>query len=605
MAIEQPKKTSEQPNLHEILKGIEGRKGFLDYHDIETEIRQVWQKFSTERPPFEWLSEIIAFQFMEEYRGNIEGYGDYFGPMMEATSADGTPIRAPDAKLVTAEMIAYWAERAKSSQHPVMAARYAGLVFDLSKIVTGKAASFEIAEIYFNNLLKISEDRLQEHEKDIVHKLERAIHVAISLKNEGWLAKARQETLACQNRINRDDAPGYWAIAHRLLIENKKSQITGEEEKQIINGLENRLSSLELKIVDGQMADPWNYETAAEPLANYYKRKNSKTDLERIVTIWGNAFEKAIETVSGMLASSWLQHIHEIYIRYGFKDKAEWVAKKLHDVGESVIEELKPHSVEVQIPKEEIEKFVAAFTNADIERALARLAIHFIPDKKETLEMVHKLAKENPFSYLVTRQIMDSDGRVVAIVNSPDVDPEGHIIQQITMEMGLRSVFFDDVAAGIDKKFGWNKENLLNFIYKSPCFQDERKGIIEKGISAYIEGDYLVSAHLLIPQIEEAVRTILEMFGGAVLEKNRQSEGFKYKTLDKLLREEAIQHVLGDNLSFYLRVILTDPRGLNLRNDVCHGLIKDNGIHRIHINRIIHVLLCLGLLRPKEKRDGE
>lgn len=592
-----PKEEMSQPDLQKLLNSIETRKELLDYHDIETEIRKAWQDYSQEQPPFEWLSEVLAFQFMEDHRGKIEGYGDYFGPMMEAVSADGTPIRIPDAKLVTPDMINYWTERAKSSQHPVMAARYAGLVFDLSKVVTGKSASFEVAELYFNNLLKISEDSLQEHEMDIVHKLERALNVAVTMKNEEWLAKARQEVLACQDRINRDDAPGYWAMAYRLLIENKKSKVSAEEEKQVIDGLENRLSSLELKTVDGKIADPWNFQSAAEPLANYYKRKGNKEDLERVVATWGNAFEKAIESVSGMLASSWLQHVHEIYMNYGFKDRADKIAIKLREAGESVVDELSEHTFQLEVPKAEIDNLVNAVTDKDLDTSLVRLALNFIPKIEKTRDRINQMSGDSPVAFLFSRQIIDEKGRVVAIVGPYDTDPTGHIVQQMTQEVDINGIYFHPVLEGIIEKFGLDTKSLMDFVSKSSVLKPERLSSIERGVTAFFEKDFFVAAHMLIPQIEEGIRNLHELFGGAVL-KPRRGGGYHYKTLDELLREDIVQQVLGEDFAFYMQVILTDARGWNLRNDICHGL--RSGISENQIQRVIHILLCLALIQPKE-----
>jgi hypothetical protein len=587
------------PDLNELLKAIESRDGFLDYHGLDAQIMNTWREFSDEALPFEWLSEVLAFQFMEEYPSQIEGYGDYFGPMMEGTSADGVPVRIPDVRQVTKEMIAYWAERAKSSSHPVMAARYSGLIIDLSKIVTEKAPAYEIAKIYFENLIKISQERLQEHEMDIVHKLERALQIAISFKKDDWLSRAREEIIAYQSVADRDDAPGYWAMAYRLLIENKKSGITAEQEKDIIDNLERRLSSIELKTREGEIVDPWNFETAAQPLANYYKRKNRKEDLSRVVTIWGNAFETAIESVSGMLASSWLQHIDEVYSLYGFKDKSEAVAIKLREAGKGVKDDLSEHEFSVEIPKEEIERIVKAFTDDGLETALIRIAMQFIPKVEKTKEQVERLFKSSPLSYMIPRQLMDEKGRVVAVVGPYEADQNGHIVQQMAQEIDIdSSIYLHPVVEEAINSLGLNEATLMEFISKSSVVKSDGLSIIKKGVASFFEKDFFVFSSLVIPQIEEGIRNLQELFGGAVLKPNRGG-GYNYKNLEELLREDIVTQALGQDFVFYARVVMTDARGWNLRNDVCHGLRKE--VSENHALRIIHILLCLALIRPKEQ----
>ncbi|WP_367270581.1 DUF4209 domain-containing protein [uncultured Rikenella sp.] len=44
--------------------------------------------------------------------------------------------------------------------------------------------------------------------------------------------------------------------------------------------------------------------------------------------------------------------------------------------------------------------------------------------------------------------------------------------------------------------------------------------------------------------------------------------------------------------------LLTDNRGWNLRNEVCHGLTEISQFDQMTVNRIIHALLCLGRSCP-------
>jgi hypothetical protein len=46
----------------------------------------------------------------------------------------------------------------------------------------------------------------------------------------------------------------------------------------------------------------------------------------------------------------------------------------------------------------------------------------------------------------------------------------------------------------------------------------------------------------------------------------------KYRTLDTLLSDEAFQDTFGEDTAFFFRIMLTDQRGFNLRNDICHGI---------------------------------
>ena len=92
----------------------------------------------------------------------------------------------------------------------------------------------------------------------------------------------------------------------------------------------------------------------------------------------------------------------------------------------------------------------------------------------------------------------------------------------------------------------------------------------------------------------------MESSGGAVLKKNRQG-GLQLLTFDALLRSEQVLQCSGKDITFYFRVLLTDQRGWNLRNDVCHGISTSNRFNAITADRVMHVLLCLS--RAREQKD--
>jgi hypothetical protein len=71
------------------------------------------------------------------------------------------------------------------------------------------------------------------------------------------------------------------------------------------------------------------------------------------------------------------------------------------------------------------------------------------------------------------------------------------------------------------------------------------------------------------------------------------------KNFDDLLREEAVVKTLGENVVHYFRVLFTDQRGWNIRNDVCHGITPLAAFSPQLTDRILHALLVLAVLRAR------
>jgi hypothetical protein len=64
--------------------------------------------------------------------------------------------------------------------------------------------------------------------------------------------------------------------------------------------------------------------------------------------------------------------------------------------------------------------------------------------------------------------------------------------------------------------------------------------------------------------------------------------------------DSLIVKVFDKDAALYFRVLLTDQRGWNIRNNVCHGIIPFSAFNRAMSDRLIHALLCLALVRKGE-----
>jgi hypothetical protein len=109
--------------------------------------------------------------------------------------------------------------------------------------------------------------------------------------------------------------------------------------------------------------------------------------------------------------------------------------------------------------------------------------------------------------------------------------------------------------------------DLRDHLLKSPVFGKEKGPILERGLAAYLDGEATVAAPMLIPQVEDALRNFLRLSGGSTYKQHRLG-GLMLKVFDDLLREDAVERSLGENVVHYFRALFTDQRGWNIRNDV-------------------------------------
>jgi len=590
-----------QKPISEIIDSLDILSEPIAEHKISREVNSFIKEKDKEDIPYQWLAEAMAFDFVENYQNKETSWGTYYGPMMVLNNEDGTATESPSIQLLTPEIIEYWEERSKNAVHPILKLRYADLVWDFSKNIKGEPPHFSVAQTIIDSAIAVAEQNCHEYETDIITKLERALSVGLSINDSERINSLRDTIIQYEDKIAKDEKPGLWGFSFDLLLKNKKIPLSDALKQKIINDLENRLSKLS-DTSQKENLEPWAAKAAAIRLAQYYRSINQTDDVKRVLLKFGAAFEAASEDASAIQASAWLQRVHSIYLEYGLRTEAEQISINLKEIGPKVNEEMKPISHEMEISHEDMQNYVDSIIGDDLESTFVRIAVHYVPKKDKTENQLKNLAKNAPISYLFPRQIQDHQGRPVAFIGPLEDDLIGNIVHLTAQNMGISTVFLRRVIEESISRFKITPDKIIDYMYKSPVFDQDKKEIISSGITVYLSNEHLSAIHLLIPQIENAFRTLVEHTGGSVLKPSRGG-GMHLKTLDELLRDQRIIDVFGEDMALYFRILLTDQRGWNLRNDVCHG-ISPAATFQVNISdRIFHIFLCLGLVRYKKNNS--
>ncbi|HEY4325938.1 MAG TPA: DUF4209 domain-containing protein [Mucilaginibacter sp.] len=574
------------------------KKG-IDEREISNALRQLIPE-NPEEVFIELKAELIAFDFAENYRSEKTGWGTYFGPMFVMNNGDGTATESPSISLVDATMIDYWEERASDAVNPILKARYSGLVWDFKHKITGISPSHEIAKIYIRALIDTAAGDYHRYPTATFGKLKRALTLAIAINHEELIRQAKNGIIGYENGHAKDDKPGLWGYSFDLLVNNKKVNLSNEEEQQIVGELENKLARLTATDSSDQKINPWAAEAAAERLGNYYRKAGDSENSRRVILSIGDAFQKILDEGSAMQVSGWLDHLFKLYNKFNLKEEAAEILLKIREVGPKAAQELKPVTHEFNLPKDEFEQYIKEMTDGEKEDILFKIATQYLPNKEEVKKEIFKLRNSAPFVFLISQQLQDEKGRVVATVGSLDDDLDGHIVRQVSQNLSFSAPFLRSVIQRAIDARGLSKDDILKFIQKSPVVDENRYPIIERAINAYFDKDYMVFVHLAIPQIEEAVRNIVEMAGGNVL-KTARGGGYHLRTFDDILRDDIIKEALGEDFADYYKMLFTDQRGWNLRNNVCHGMTRPRNFNNQTSDRVLHALLCLTLLEIKPK----
>jgi len=586
-----------------VLKGYDGTPGPFREGESTDAIGRLLKEHSDridELKP-KVAPDMMAFHFASGETDVPSRWGTYFRPTFTAEATDGELIEVPSIKDVTVDILECWELRCDQFQNPIMRARYADLVWDLSKPSVGKKADVRFARIAIDSYVQIAKEKRCECVHECARRLERAMSIALSINDPTRLELVKNSLLALVQSFADHGKLAAWTHAYDLMARGRKGLFSSDQEHQIIGGLERCLSTFSDRTGNPEAYDPWQGKGIALRLAEYYWRKSRSSDAQRVVAAWGKAFEGLCEQAMPLLAMGWYEWVYSAYLQYGLRDEAERVLRLQKEKGLQAKDDMGQIRVKQEISKKEIEEALEDLLKGNLGEALAGVAICFLPRSQEEGKSLRGLAKEHPLLGRLSISVV-SEGQVVARAGSVEEDFDKRLIKHLSDTTAHAALY---LAICLDKTvehYQATAGQVLDLLYRSPLYDPDRRLLLGKGIEAYLSGDYPIAIHVLVPQIEHMLRRYLGMIGGTVNRRDRHGN-YQEKTLNDILWEPALRQGMGDDLTLYLRMLLADQLGWNVRNRLAHGLMGMDELTKPVADRVFHVLLLLGLFRPGKECD--
>ena len=548
-----------------------------------------------------FLSEASAFLFYER-RDCDSVWGTYFAPTFTATTLDGKEVRNPDVAQFKASVVEHWEHRTGETKNPVLRARYADLVWDLKKVISGKAAEAEFARIAIDAYIEAVERSFHTIEIESIQWLERALDLARSINDHRRTRQVVEAMFKFYDKYASPQHIGTWAFLFDDLY--GKKFITPEEEEGIIARLEAKLAETSDE-TNPKSFDPFGAGESAERLSQIYSKKNQTADVHRVIKAYGRSFEFAAREASPMLAMAWLQPVIERYQQVGLRDDAERAQIASSQKGKNIEADMKLVSASVEIDQERIENFIAVTTRGNLHDALIKTAVRFIPDVENARKLLKEIADKHPLQALIG-VVKVADGQIVAREGSVEDDPEGRLVGQLAQNIAVSQFFLVQVLDRIRREYKPTAEQIAEVLFDSPLFHTEARPLILEGLNAYLAGDFVKAIHVLIPQIEAVLRNFLGLLGIPTNKSVPRQPGImQVKNINDILATQRVKDAVGENLWRYWHVFLADKRGHNLRNRMAHGLVGMQEMIRPVADQVLHVVLTLSLIREQRPEATE
>lgn len=581
----------------------------------------LWSQLVTSAPPPENCSdlerrgvvaELSAWRFMRSSDPNSGPWGIYWGPLASGKTADGKDFHNPDILDIDPDIIQHWVNRALSLQSPALRARYADLAWEIGKarrrdaVGPAKRAFLignprTLASIAIDGYLDAVEGGQLGNEHDCWEYLDRAVQLSLMINDSVRTVRAKVALFNYQRLlVSRPERFLWWRLDDLTRANRRQLNLNEEENQEIIAGLEEALA---------RSANPENLESfdphaamqAADRLAKLLADRPE--DAQRVVKVGAGAYEAAAAKVSAMLAIAWLEDLIPRYRSAALIEDAKRVEDAIVSREKDAKKEMSRHSVTVEIPAEQVQKWIDAVAGETADHALSRVAQSCLLTEDSSQRSVETMMVHAPLMSLFSTTIMGRDGFTEATIGSVKDDIVGHALKHAAEQFSQRAQLLHLLLHQTMGKHGLDIEAFLEHARSVPWFALHREPLLREGLMAWFDGDPVKAIHVLVPQVEAACRDLLDFTGGSIRKFNPLTGGFEVIGMGAVLNHPRFVEGVPKDIRFHLRALYCEPRGINLRNHLAHGLTTKDALGVPMANWVVHSVLLLGTLELIEATD--
>jgi hypothetical protein len=422
-----------------------------------------------------------------------------------------------------------------------------------------------------------------EHWVPSLERLERAVRLARQVEPKGELPRRVLSHLEARVLHFDGEDPSYFSLKAMEILDEFKF------------GDSATLANISGRIADASCSSG-DFERARchyAVQARFLRRAGQVDEAEAALCIRAECYVQEAE--SQELAGSYIaaRHFWEaaeqaFRNRPSLRTRLPQVRDRLVEAGRRTLQEMKTATTDEFDISDEINAVQSrlrglAWDDAFFQFALLLPLIDPAKLRQDTIDHL----RSNPLQSFIKADIFDYAGRKIAVrppLGTGDSKQEDAAIEGF-MDEGARiqrhllvHAFLAPAVRVMKDEHAIDEDAVEALIKDSEFIPDGRLSLFVKAIVAGFRFDFSTALHLLIPQGENALRHLLEQQG--VVARNIDQDGVEEVWgVERVLGHEKLTAMLGDDLAYELRTLLSGRLGPNLRNLVAHGLLDENSLN--------------------------
>ncbi|WP_419792120.1 DUF4209 domain-containing protein [Staphylococcus chromogenes] len=504
----------------------------------------------------------------------------------------------PNIKKFTDGQIKYYEQRLDETNNIFLKARYSDFLFEYGNKKTTKN-KYEISQYLLSCLVDLIPHYSYEFSNTSV--LARLVEVSLLIGDREKLKKAVELIYLYISEFDDNNEYNCLYELSKLTREILKSKY-----KKIISDIHsNKIIMLLESAIKNNFEDK-NYQlhrVLCKELIQY--KKSGLISSERINELQreiGKSYELEAEYQQGrknkslLVKALFLEKAMEHYKEIGKREKIiemKILVKRTYEEYEKG-NEMSLIRIPIEFLEDEVDEFVEHFTSSDIQNSLDKIAYsnHLIPKITVIEDQVDKLSKEFPLQDLISKSLLSDGKKILESTTEEDnkainfnITYMNHL--NINVELIIKYIFDKLIS-----EFEISTEDFMQKFNRWELLHNKNVPFIEHGISRFLEKDYLSAMHILVPQFESTVRRMFSKAGYSTTS-FRKGNTQQEVTFNEFLLRDDVKSAFGNDVHKLIQIVMVEQSGLNLRNEIAHGLIESSNINYTKCILVIYLFLVL------------
>jgi lysyl-tRNA synthetase class 1 len=516
----------------------------------------------------------------------------YFAPKHEGTNPAGRDSDYPDLADLDCASVDEWAALADRFTNPALKARFADAVWELSKrLAPVRRDRYRFAVMAAESYLKAAQEGRYGSPVLQLEPMARAVSLALSINSEDLTRRSVEYSLDFATAVDPSHL-GLWMAPFDKIL--SLGRLPKAYQERILKQFESRFEE------SVRRQELHSSTMAGQALAQYHYVRQNYDRAKKVTRAYGELKLELTTTMTATIAVHHISDVLEDYRRQGLREDADRVRLLLEKRGKGVADEMKRVWIPIKIDSENVERFTREVLDVDDPYvALFRVAYSTLPNVDRIRDQLAARAEGFLMRHLIPTCITGDNGLPVALVNTYDDDQHGNLVMETTRAMNFDSVYLLNSLDEWKKKFGLEGIQETPDLYDSPLIVEDRIPFFRDGLAAYEASDYLKAIHVLIPQVENCLRRLLELLNLSPTKSSDEGDGtYELKNMYDCLNEKGVREALEDKLWYFLKALYVDNRGLNLRNVMSHGIAEYEAFNKLNAALVVQSVVLLSIVRP-------